>query len=572
MAQQIEQGDYIFFQDATQGGPPVLWDWYFPGGSPTGSGFQNPIIRYLAPNSSGYNVSLYVEDAFSIYSTKTENNAIYVTPENLSSITLSTNLFATLSENVTYTVSGPTGKLSFYSWSLPGTGGFTGATSQTQSLKIDSWLSITGSELGAAYSVFPTTASVTYFSVIGNSTSASTGINLVKSGYKETFNFLQEGGNFPSPTTQYFQVINTVFNTVAIGMGGGGQVFRVGQPYYPNAVENLSSRVQGEGLQFWSCSSDFPNIGGLPGSLEPLQFVASKTAFDVLGVPYTGWEGLSRYTLGNYMFPNDLSTYFNSTFYFGDAGNNLSNPTILSDVGISNFNSLFFNDAYYASQSSVSITGSSLQPAALILNLDGAAGASGNVGLQCLPAFSLVGGDVKLTITIENSVDGTISGYSSGSDDVIGLTISDGGNPNGNSPDGTLFFAQDTTGASGYVSLINSAIASAGFSSNIEAFASPDYCYKPNAYSTNVGDYFQGMKIVIKDRVNALNSSFKIIRVRIEGNHGSWNFPYDQYPVAGNSNPSGNWLGFYSEYVSNPYQEIFTGEQPFRGFIFKGNT
>jgi hypothetical protein len=581
MAQQIEQGDYIFFQDTTIGGPPVLWDWYFPGGSPTGSAFQNPIIRYLSPNSLGYNANLYVEDVFSISSTKSDNNAIFVTPENLSAISLSqTPGTLTLSQDVTYTVFGPTGKLSYYEWNLPGTGGFTGPTSQTQNLAVNSWLSITGSEFGSLSSSYTATASVIFFSVTGNTVSTTNSVTFIKCGSYEAFNLAGANGNFPSPTTQYVQVTNTTSTTDDFGLPGSGIVFSVSQPLYPNAIETLSSHVQGERVEFWSCSKDFV-FGGILGLgvLGSLQVVSSKQAFDILGVSYTGWETLTRYTQGNYMFPYDLSTYFNSTFYVGDVSNSTSSSYIINDVGISNFNSLFFDDAFYASQSSVSISGpwvdgTVIYPAALLTFQDGAGGASGGFGLQCLPSYQLVGSDVTLTLTVENSSNGTIAGYSPGQDNVISVPISSFGiNPNGNSPDFTLFFAQDT-GTPGYVSIINSAIALAGFSSNIEAFASPDFCYQPLIYSANVGSYFQGMKIAIKDNLNPLNPLLTIIRVKIECDTSMWFPPFNVYPVAGRPTGgiNGNWLGFASEYISNPYMENNVNDPAFRGFIFKGNT
>lgn len=586
MAQQIEQGDYIFFQDATVGGPPILWDWYFPGGSPTGSAFQNPIIQYFSPNSSGYNVRLYVEDKFYNFSTKTENNAIFVYPENLSGINLSFSPLppnqyqsvlspVAMSQTVNYTVSGPTGKLSYYDWSLPGTGGFTGSNSETQLLAINSWLSLTGSELGAVYSTTTVSASVVYFSVTGNSTSTSTSVTFIKSGHREEFNFLSATGAFPSPTTQYAQVINTVQTTSSIGLGGGGVVLLVDQPYPPNAIDNLSSRVQGEVVNFWSCSKDFVFPGGssIYGVISNMQFVASKLAFDVLNVPYTGWETLSRYISGQYMFPNDISNYFNNSFYLGDINNEIQgNLNGITDVGLNGINSLFFNDAYYASESSVSLNRSlySMYPAAYILNLDG--GYGNGFGLQCLPSTSLVGSDVKLKLIVKFSTDGTFSGYQSGYDDIINITISGTDNLIGNSPDNNLILAQDTAGGSGYVSLINSALATAGYYTNIEAISSPDYCFKPSMYSMTVGQNFHGMKLVIKDRVKPSLPSLKIIKLEIIGNNTSWKLPYSQYPVAGTSNMSGNWLCFYDEIISNPYQDFNTDKQPFRGFQFRGNS
>lgn len=570
MSEQIEQGDYIFYQDATIGGPPVIWDWFFPGGSPTGSSSQNPVVQYFSPNLLGYNASLYVEDAFALNSSTSKNNIIVVTPENLSAIGIlaSPSSGIGLSQNVQYTGTGPTGKLSYYQWILPGTGSFSG-TATTENLAINSWLALTGSELGSVNSTFSTLASLNFFSITGNSVSVNTPVSFVKCGSPESFNYLEGSTRFPSPTGSYVQVTQTIHNTSTIGLGGGGNVYLVSQPSASNVIDNSSSHVQGEVVDFWSCSSDF-NIVGFPGYLQGTQFVASKTAFDVLGVSYTGWQSLTRYTLGNYMFPNDISTYFNDNFYIGDVGNNLGSNTIQTDVGISNFIDLFFEDSYYASQSSVSITGTGLQPVAFSLNLDGANGLSGGFGLQCLPSRSLAGSDIKLTLTVESSTDGTILGYSPIYNVAINVTISDAGSPTGNSPDGTLIFAQDTGAGSGFVSKINSAISAAGFSSAIEAFAGPDFCYKPGLYSGNEGQYFQGFKLVIKDNVNPVNAGVKIVRVRISSNSSSWTSPYN-YPVAG-STQSLNWLGLYNDYISNPYQEINQNKQAFRGFIFVGNS
>jgi hypothetical protein len=82
------------------------------------------------------------------------------------------------------------------------------------------------------------------------------------------------------------------------------------------------------------------------------------------------------------------------------------------------------------------------------------------------------------------------------------------------------------------------------------------------------------MKIVIKDNLNALNGKI-IIRVKIECDNSLWTPPFQQYPVAGRPTfpgSNGNWLGFASEYVSNPYMEYNPDNQAFRGFIFRGNT
>lgn len=565
MSEQIEQGDYIYFQDTTVGGPPVLWKWNFPGGSPTGGTAPNPVVRYLGPNASGFGVTLYVEDQYSVSSSKTENNIIVVLPENLNSVSITSSPSrATMSQPVTYTAAGPTGKLSYYEWILPGTGGFTGASSQTETVSSNSWLALTGTEVGAVYSTFPVKASLAYYSILGNSAIKTTTVTFVKCGQPESFNFLG-GGTFPGATAEYIKV-SASGQTSEIGLPGGGYVFLITQPLAPEAIEIASSHVQGEFIDFWSASKDI--VFNVPGHLYDLNYVASETAFNALGLDNTGWGSLGRYKNGNYMFPGDLGLYFSSEFYVGDV-RNLTNTTLINDlIGLNNFITLFFDDAFYASQSSVSITGSDILPAAYILGLDGADGAYGVRGLQCIPSKKLVGSDIILTLTVENSIDGTPDGYQPGADNVINIVISDDLNPSGNSPDASLFFAQDTE-RPGYVSIINTALANAGFSGNIEAFASPKYCFEPKIYSSTIGNYFQGMKIVIKDMSNPRNG-LSIIRVKIEGNENTWESALNKYPMVGGD--VGNWLGFRDQYISNPYQDVYSGQAPFRGFIFRGDT
>jgi hypothetical protein len=599
MSLQIQQGDYIFYQDTSVGGPPVYWDWSFPGGTPTGSSSQNQVVRYLSPYVPGYNASLYVEDSFGVFSSKTVDNAISVTSENLSSVlllcafpippTANTSLFqegaVALGQELLFSVTGPTSNLSYYSWNLAGTGGFTGTTAN-QSLKVQSWLDLTGSEYGGVYNVGPGTPSaLTYFSTLNNSVVAYSSALYLKAGLPEDFNFLGKTGSFTSPTGSYIQTIKTSTSTSSTNLGGGGYIFQFNQPLGPTAaIENsYSGRVEGERIDFWSCSLDFAfPVAGNPGALLNMEYLASQGGFQALGVTENGWENLTRYTEGNYMFSGDLTNYFNSTFYLGDVSN-ATNIDGFENIGDSALQQLFFNDSYYASQSSVSLSARASRkfPAGYLLSLDGGLGA-GQV-LQCLPSPGLAGTNVRISLWIQFSYDGTYAGNSYFSD-IIEIYLPEPGN----SPDGTLYLVQDTIyqGLTGIASYINSALASAPYgpySNNIEAFSSPDYCWRPADNSSTIGINSQGLKLVIKDNYvpNILGSYGPgyISYVDIYGNHDTWNSPYNQYPIAGlDGNPypiSGpdvlaNWLSFYSSRIGNPYGLANPTELPFRGFKFYG--
>jgi PKD repeat protein len=54
----ICSGDSVRFKDASWNGEPVTWNWSFPGGSPSGSNMQNPVVQYSVPGT--YNVTLSV--------------------------------------------------------------------------------------------------------------------------------------------------------------------------------------------------------------------------------------------------------------------------------------------------------------------------------------------------------------------------------------------------------------------------------------------------------------------------------------------------------------------------------
>ena len=557
MSISINQGDYVLYQDISIGNPTSR-AWNFPGGTPTGATASNPIVRYLSPNKAGYNAKLTVQKA-AVTSSKEEVNAISVSPENIS-VSLSTNVTTSpvpMGTSVTYTAAGSTGNLSYYSWNIAGLAGFTG-TSQTQSTTLLSWVDLTGSELGAAYSTYSSASSVVFNSVLGNTASSNTNVTYSKNGGFEPYNYFTDPYTTGPTGTQYYEVIFTGIFAGTIGLAGPGGIYMVDTNYASSfPIDNTRFRAQDETVNYWSSSQDIEFLTGTPG-IFPVQFVASADAFLALGVTPTGWESLSRYTLGNYMIPNDLGTYFNNVFYFNDVFAYAKNLETVRYWSPSQITSLIFNDTSVGYQSSKS---SELYPAALpaayLMGLDGIGGF--NPGGPCLPSATFIGsGTIEIYLTLKFSPTGSIDQIDPGLDVVINVLISSGP---GNSPDTNLVVAQDTGGGSGIATLINDAITTAGYSSYVVASASPDYAwnYDSMTYDTSL---FNGLKIAIIDRGTAPY----LVAVDLSDN-GPWTpYPYEGFPTITGSI---TWLAFNTNRVANPYQikDPFY-DTPVRGWYF----
>jgi len=107
MSISISQGDYILYQDISEGSPTGrIWD--FPGGTPTGATATNPIVRYVSPSNTGFNAKLTISIG-SISSSNEKSNIIVVAPENIS-MTMTSNQTAVvpMGKGVTYTAVGST--------------------------------------------------------------------------------------------------------------------------------------------------------------------------------------------------------------------------------------------------------------------------------------------------------------------------------------------------------------------------------------------------------------------------------------------------------------------------------
>jgi hypothetical protein len=462
--------------------------------------------------------------------------------------------------SVTYTAAGSTGNLSYYSWNLAGLTGFTG-TSQTQSTALYSWINLTGSESGAAYSTYTSTSSVVFNSVLGNTSSSSTNVTYSKNGGFEPYNYLID---LFTVGTNYYYVANTGIQLSAFGMAGSGNAYSVNTNYASySPIDNTQFRAQGETTTYWSSSQDIEFSPSFGGRFEG-QYIASASAFNALGVTQTGWGSKSRYTQGNYMIPGDLGTYFSNVFYFADT-NAYAKSLVTSRYWRGNqVQNLIFNEASIGYQSSraLELNISTAAPAAYVIGLDGASGLSGGKGGACLPSSQFIGlPSIELYLTIKFSVNGSIDGIDPGMDVFVPVMISSGGSP-GNSPDGKLVVMQDTGGGPGVATLINDALTSAGYNYNIVASASPDYAwaYDLGTYDPNA---FNGLKISIIDR----GSSGPFIAAVDLSDNGPWN-PYT-YP--GTPFPPGttNWISFNTQRVANPYQIRDTqADTPVRGWYF----
>jgi hypothetical protein len=568
MSISIAQGDYVLYQDTSLGSPTGRV-WNFPGGTPTGATATNPIVRYLSPSTAGFGAKLTITKG-PINTFKEDTNIIIVTPENIS-VTLTSNIPTVttipMGTAVTYTAVGSTASLSYYSWTLAGVAGFTG-TNSNESTSILSWINLTGSDSGAAYSTYTSTSSVVFNSFLGNTSVSNTNVAYSKNGGFEPYNYLTDAYTIGA---NYYYITNTGIKTGAVGMAGAGDIFLVNTNYYSALpIDNTQFRAQGEIVGYFSSSQD---IEFLPGSYGyyPGQYVASKTAFQFLGVTPTGWESLSRYTVGNYMIPGDLGTYFSNIFYFGDVfayGNSLLvNRYWTGDL----VDALIFNETSFGYQSSraleLYISGGEA-PTAYIIGLDGAGGASGGLGGACLPSISFTGlPSIELNLTIKFSYEGSIDSIDPGLDVVVNVVVSD---PMinaglGNSPDKNLVFMQDTPDGTGVATAINDALVLAGYDSNIVASASPDYAWASGligalSYDANT---FNGLKIAIIDRGN----SPYITAVDLSDN-GPWP-PYESFPGVPNTPGRSNWISFNTNRIANPYQLNVTSDpQPKRGWEF----
>ena len=578
----INQGDYIYFFDTSTGNVTGR-DWYFPGGTPTGSFAFGPLINYYSVNTNGYQVSLTVTDGV-ITSSVTENNLIVVSPEQISpSLLISTPVgpfpagTANLSETITFTATGGTGSgVQYYTWNLPGVAGFTG-TSPSVTTNVYDWLTLTGSDLGSLYSTYLASAQVSLSTVVGNTYVASNSLTYNKSGIAESFNLCDV--NVTGPTAhniQYYQIAPynlATINTSSIGLLGSSYlVMRVYQVDPNYTIDNSSSHVEGETVNYYSPSMDImPNSEGrIPGLV-----VASGSAFTVMGESVPPF---SRYTVGKYMWPNDISGVLGNQFYFADAQGALTTPLTVgasgdytkrcwSDTALN----LFLNEVPYASISSKSWEDSQ---SPLPSKVNGITGGLNSYG-PCYPSsFGMGGVDVAITLRFYGGPTRSFSGASLLGSLIVNVSTS---NVRGNSPDGNLLLAQDTAyyTQKGLAFKLNSAFSSANLTPYMSAVAS-QYLATYELMPGVDRDEFNGLQISIDDEYvsgskgpqpilssGSIPDGYFITKVEFVNTAGGWLSPF------GTGYPSYNWLGFRYQNLYNPANSTYDSG-PRRGWFFTG--
>jgi len=593
----VYQGDYLYFYDLSVGSI-ISRDWYFPGGSPTGSNLFAPIIQYNSPNQSGYSATLTVSDG-ALTASVTEGNLVIVYPESASDIRLNiyqNNNPENMSWTVTYGISGSTGSgLSYYTWNIPGVGGFTG-TSNTYSVALNDWGVLTGSEYGAVYSTYQGTAQASITTLSGNTFSDSESITYNKSGVGEGINLC----DYPaaaSPTAhnvKYFDIQPVVYYdgsgeggtayrlTSSISMSGSGLVLQVFQTPTP-IFNNTSFHAQGESMTFYSPSWD---ISPLQGSAIEGQVVASYSAFNTLGITggiVSNVSSLTRYTQGNYMKPSDIGNNQSYRFYFADVFNQLVYPTQLGSGRYWSQDAInvYLNDTSFASVSSRSyeISGQTLPGI-----IDKTSDYAGFVSLYGGPGVPFDGDhNVIFTIQYYGSTNRNLSGSTLLATHNIPLGTGGIGD-RGNSPLRTFLLAQDTGYGPGIATKLNTWFSANNLSPYMGATASPYFATYENAQAINGAVYptpaaavnyafpqdFNGIRLsILDDYITSskgtlpfgLGSNKYLTKIVLSGT--AYN------PDQSTTYNISAWLGLSPATITNPYWQ-YSNDVPRRGFQFNG--
>lgn len=578
------QGDYVYYTD-TSSGNPTGWSWYFVGGTPTGSVDQNPVIRYLSPSGlAGSFPATLTITRDDLVATKTENSAITVVPESLyiEVYALPDPFSVDMSTSLTYGVSGSTGSVSYYTWDLVGITGFTGPGSTlTQSFTIDDWYQVSGYYDGAAYSTYVALSTVFANSFLGNVTGNNVQITYNKNGPDENINF-GDPMTYDPLNSYYTSTVLPGYTTSYVGLPGSGLVFSI---YATGGyLDNTYFRAHSENMYYSTCSMDVSITRPVDNGVIPLKLIASGSSFMLMDLPYTGWESLNRYVLGDYMLPGDVSTYFDQTIYVGDYTSVLSSLTLPDRYWTTDqIDSLVFESAIATQTSKNLEMFPGFLPLATIFGEDGNYGLDGGVGGCCLPCFNIAGDVVELQLDIQYSPSGSLQGIDPGYTYTLNIIISDntinGGQ--GNSTDARLVLAQDTGAGSGIATLMQAALDDyfiniLGNPSNdfVTVDASPDYAYQFSKGSYSV-DTFNGLKISIlkNSPINPVGGPY-LVKIDLKDTFGSkfaMNAPYNKTSAFGVRNPfyPGNWTCMGFDYLCNPAQDYNQSlPVPYRGFSY----
>lgn len=597
----INQGDYVYFYDLSIG-DIISREWLFPGGTPTGGTGFAQAVQYIDVNGSGFSVTLTVTDP-SISLSKTENSAIVVDPQDFFVSLLITDgvnpISSTdMSRQVYFIATGPTGSgISQYTWNLPGTGGFTGS-SNIVSLSLIDWSNLTGSDLGSVYTPFVTSPSVIATTVLNESGNSYQNLTYNKSGFEELLNLCEYPGITGPTYIQYYDssLIVDPSNTSGFSIGSTGYYLTSGLGLSGNGVfveinqttpifDNSYFHCQGELMTLFLPSYDV-NSGFVNG-----QVIASYQTYNSLGVsPASSVSSLSRFKVGNYMYPGDISSVQSNYFYFGDTNSTLKNLGLVDSTSLPTWNKTYrgwsadsieslINDISYASLSSKSYENLMTNSLSTWLpgfqdntGTDSGFTNSNEYGGPCIP-FSVSTSPLNWTWYIYTSHSRSLDDlYEWGPYDIE--LYNSGSTPN--TPSGSFFVMGNNGYGDGISKVIEDWLSTNGLSSYIGVTAGPDFSVYERYYSVAGMPYpdpteFNGIRISIKE--NYIGSD--IVPLGITGPNYlmkiSFSGSVTNTSVTPNSNYTiASWMGLSKNYITNPYQEQIDPDTPKRGWQFNG--
>jgi hypothetical protein len=590
----INQGDVIYFYD-TSLGDVVSWDWFFPGGTPTGSNSWGPAVSYNSPNTNGWNASLLVTDNAGVTGLAIGENIIVVFPEVFNVSFNATPTSSLMSQTVTYqstgtAASGVSG--SGYSWNIPGLGLTSGLSLSSITNTINDWYSVSGNYAGSPNSFVLVPVTLTVTSNVGNSASSFQNLVFYKMGPQESINYSSPQYLTSGP---YYTPSVLSSKTSDLNLGGNNIILKIDQDQPGSVWDNQYFHSTDESVYF------FPNTTDYSPTYSPLKFkfIWGGQNLSLAGVPV---PSLPRFVQGNYIIPGDVVSNFSNSFWITDYTNSGALLTTYSTFGGSQtrqwsntYITEFIRNRFHLSNSSKFIENAGftqgLTPVANLASVVGYLNNEGNYNWSggytggnnkhgvCVPSSNLF----QSLYGISNAtVDCTIKLYGAGNNQIFttDVILSAPGTA-GNSPDGMLLVSSYTPYGPGIENIINAALIPAGVSSNIviqeESYFS---CYETGgAYpvSSNLGLYdsstFKGLRLSVS---NPVYNGVEIDSIEI-----TWGPLYTsaisslpsqsvfRYPIAGSSTNSTayiSWLGLNRRVYRNPNTNPY-----FRGWKFGGS-
>ena len=501
----IKQGDTIYFYD-TSVGDIASYSWTFGGGTPSTSTNPNEYVTFNGTNEGGFSVSHSITSTSGITVGVTKNNIISVSPETISSSFTLGSSTRLLSQNATYT-SGATASsgIANYSWIIPGIGITSGANLNYVSHIEDNWYDIAGTYAGAINTSYLAASSLSITSNVPNVSLSIQNITYRKMGPIEDYDLANVGLTGP-----YYTPTISNQNSGNLGIGGSSLVIEIDQSssWSGTKFDNQYSHSTDEVMYF--CPNTLDVSGGSTPVPVRTRVILNKSQLDVAGVTYLGLP--NEFTLGSYILPTGLSSIFGYNFYITDYTTTSQNTlTSLKDQRGWDDSSIeeFLKNTYYKSASSKYIE--TLKTSNLVsrnLFQNGTYGYDWSGGYYVDPGnqpgvivpsskffddYLGTSGEIEVALSLDvYNPRGTLL-------DSVRCSISSSG-ATGNSPDGYLITADDTTYGSqqGIASILQENIDLSDFSRNIKIESSSNFL----PFGLDASKNFPGMRVSIVDPYN----------------------------------------------------------------------